>query len=113
MATKTRRELAEQALADLGLLSLGQPAGAEELAKVEGNIDPLLALLSTTRVIDIPDSDEFEEAVFLPLAARLAEACAVWAGRQEDQAKILSLESKLRVITNGQPTYETVRAEYF
>ena len=84
MATKTRVELIDQVLDNLGVLVEGQAPTAEMRSKVDRLIDPHLASLTSrdiTYVADTgtpnpPTGGEFDEAIFLGLADSLAMRCA-------------------------------------
>lgn len=84
MATKTRVELIDQVLDNLGVLVEGQAPTAEMRSKVDRLIDPHIASLENREITYIPETGtanpptggEFEEALFLPLADSLAMRCA-------------------------------------
>jgi hypothetical protein len=83
---KTRRNLIEQALSNLGVLASGQAAEIEDVSRVDGFVDPVLAMLASTDVITIAHSEEIPVEAFLPLAAVLANAAKASFGRAGDPA---------------------------
>lgn len=84
--TRTRRDLVEQALMNLGALASGQSAQTEDVERVDGFVDATLALLAATDIIYIPYSEEIPVEAFLPLAAYLANASKASFGRAGDAA---------------------------
>lgn len=77
---KTRRQLCDQAVGNLGVLATGQTPEPEDIDKIDGFIDPMLATLAAREIIYIAEPEEIELAVFLPLADCLANAAAVGFG---------------------------------
>jgi hypothetical protein len=86
MAAKTRTELVNQALYNLGVLTIGQSAGAEEFNLVDGLVDPMIEDLIARDIVFIEDVDAIEEKYFLHLAHLLAGHAASLFGMQNDQA---------------------------
>jgi hypothetical protein len=78
--SKTRRELVDKVLDNLGILVPGQAPGDESVSKVDGIIDPGAAMLAALGIVYLPDmglanpptDGEIDDAVFLPLAAWMA-----------------------------------------
>ena len=83
---KTRRNLVEQALMNLGVLASGQAAENEDVARMDGHVDPVIALLNSQDIIYIPYAEEIPVEAFLPLAAVLANAAKASFGRAGDAA---------------------------
>ena len=75
--SKSRAELVTRALKFLGKLRAGQAPAAEDFQSVDDELDPLLENLNTRKIIYIPDPEDIDDAVFQPLARRLAGECAV------------------------------------
>lgn len=113
MTTKTRRELIEQALENLGALAAGQTAQTEDVESIDNKVDPLLEELSTEQLVTVSDDDEIPSALFLPLATLLAEKSAPAFGRPSDQPTIDGAKALIRRIVWSGPTYETAQPEYF
>jgi hypothetical protein len=101
---KTRRNLIEQALSNLGVLASGQAAENEDVARVDGLLDPLLAMLASTDVITIAHPEEIPVEAFLPLAAVLANAAKASFGRAGDAALQAEAEmAKVELKTISRP----------
>ena len=83
---KTRRNLVEQALMNLGVLASGQAAENEDVSRVDGFVDPMLAMLNASDIIYIPYAEEIPVEAFLPLAAVLANTAKASFGRAGDAA---------------------------
>jgi hypothetical protein len=79
---RTRRQLIDQVLDNLGVLVPGQSPGDEAVSRVDGIIDPTFAMLATQGIVYVADSGEpnppnggeIDDAIFLPLAS-----CCAWA----------------------------------
>lgn len=82
---KTRRQLCDQALSNLGVLATGQTPEQEDIDKIDGHIDPMLATLSAREIIYVAEPEEIDLAVFLPLADCLANAAKSGFGLAGDQ----------------------------
>lgn len=109
--SKTRIELVNQALKNLGALAAGQTASADDFATVDGFVEPLFAQLAAENVVDVTDYDAIDDAIFLPLAVLLADAAKdEFGGGAFD---IVTAERRIRRATAAAPTYETLRANYF
>lgn len=99
MATKTRTQLINQALTNLLVIGASDTADAGDTAVVDALVDPLLEDLSARGVCYVPESEEIENALFLPLAELLAnEACPAFA-QQKNLAKQVECEERLRIVT--------------
>lgn len=111
MATKTRRELVDQALKDLGVLPAGHTPSAEDVETVDGYVDTVLEQLSEDSVVYVQDDEAIEASIFLPLAKCLADAC-----RDEFGVPAFDVEgakTKLRRLTASKTTRQPVKSEYF
>jgi hypothetical protein len=108
---KTRTELAEEAL---GVLQMGQQLNPEDVTYVEDRIDPLVAQLGLEGSVYIGDSDQIEDAFFLPLAERLALEVASRFGLPAVDASTKEVANQvLRRLNRDTWTDEPVKAEYF
>lgn len=83
MTTKTRRELVDQALANLGILAIGQSVSSEDVSKLDGLVDAVCEKLAGLGIYYVqdqgepgPSGGEIDAAAFLPLADYLANAAA-------------------------------------
>lgn len=118
-ATRTRNDLVNEALANLGILAAGQIAAAEDFEAVDGKVDALVAWLEAVDIIDIDDIDAIPPEWFSSLAVLLADEAALMfglpgiphaAGSPDPTAVAID---KLRLTTYGRPTYERLKQEYF
>lgn len=73
---RTREQLISRVLKDLGVLAAGQAPSDEDRAEVDDLIEPVCAKLLDDEVAKI-NGDEIDDAVYLPLAAIIAEAALV------------------------------------
>lgn len=117
--TRTRRDLVNEALMNLGILAAGQDPSAEDFDAVDGKVDALVAWLEAVDIIDIDEIDQIQPEWFGPLAVLLADEAALEFGlpgvpRPPGQAdpKDIAID-KLRLTTYGRPTYERLKQEYF
>lgn len=112
MQTKTRRELVNQALKNLGVLAAGQTASDEDYAAVDDFVDPVIASLGAgPSPIVIADDEAIDPEMFLPLALMLAAAASTeFGGTNIDAA---AARAELRRVTRSGTTYETLRATYY
>lgn len=110
-STRTRRELVDQALSVLGVLTPGNAPSAEDVAAVDDHLDGLLDQLDAREIVSGIDPDEIEPRFFYPLAVCLAEEA-----REEFGAAAIDVtdaENKLRQMNRSGPTYEPLKVDYF
>src|SRR5580765_7283519 len=109
---KTRRELVDQVLDNLGVLVPGQSPGDEAVSRVDAIIDPsfaTLAALGKCYVADPGDPDppsggEIDDAQFLPLCAYVAWQCAgAFNLGDSPSLKILSDQAESTLLLIGRP----------
>lgn len=118
-ATRTRNDLVNEALANLGILAAGQTAAAEDFEAVDGKVDALVAWLEAVDIIDIDDIDAIPPEWFGPLAVLLADEAALMFGlpgipsSQSNPQPVQAAIDKLRLTSYGRPTYERLKQEYF
>jgi len=118
--TRTRRDLIDRALSELGVIAAGQTPSAEDVSAVDQLVDAVCDELSTREIVYIdapgepgPDGGEIEPGVFLPLASWLANVAAPDFGAQYSPEVEAALETRLRRITATRPTYQPMQAEHF
>lgn len=111
--TKSRQELIERALEELGVISAGQTASSEDTAVIESEIDPVMGDLATRNVWQWGSSDEFDDDAFIHLAKILANSKARVFGVAPDETVRLMCERRLRelMITTLSGQRQTV--EYY
>jgi len=76
---KTKAELIDAVLENLQIKPATQPANPEDVALVNGRIQPTIDLLDGKNIAiaaDVADLDQIPDAVFLPLVACVAYQCA-------------------------------------
>jgi hypothetical protein len=119
MATKSRIDLINQALVNLGVLAAGQTASAEDTATIDAYIDPLVEELEEREIAFVDDTDAIPNSWFLPLAIILADAAAMAFGLAGVPVSggtpdpVLKAETRLRVVQYARPTGEPQKGEYF
>lgn len=111
--TKTRTELVNRALKELGVVGAGQTASAEDFDEIDKAVEPVMSDLATRDIWVWGDPDEYDDDAFDHLAVLLANARARGFGVQPDEQKRLLAEARLRglkpTILSGQPQ----QIEYF
>ena len=112
-STKTRPELIDGVLKELGVLGVGQAASAEDVDAVDGLIDAALADLEGQEVIRLSDSDEFPLTVYNQLVHYITELAAPGYGRPANEGVKQLAMQQMRIAGRGGPTYETMRSEYY
>lgn len=117
--TRTRRELVVAALANLGILAAGQDPSAEDFEAVDDHVDPMVAWLEATDILDIDDIDAIPPEWFSPLSIILADDAALEFGlpgvprpQGQPDPKDVAIDM-IRLTTYGRPTYERLKQEYF
>jgi hypothetical protein len=107
---KTRADLINRALKDLGVLPVGQTANDEEYESVGDLVDVVVADLSARDIYYVSDPNNIEDEAFIHLGRYLAWIAAPEFGLQND-AGIASLgqlaEVNLKIIQSERPTYKT------
>lgn len=111
VTTKTRRELVQRALSDLGVIRAGQAPNDEDASAVDALVPSVIAMLEQRELVYISDVERIDASVFLPVSILLANAAsAEFGGAKLD---IEGAEKALREIGRSGPTYETLEADYF
>jgi hypothetical protein len=109
--TKTRQELVNKALSDLGVLPAGAIASATDYADMDGYVDGLIEKLARRNIVYIDDADEIPIEYFAAVAVFLANEAAPEfgaAGVDTRQAEI-----DLRQLTQSDPSYDVLGVDYF
>lgn len=119
----TRRQLIDQVLENLGVLAAGDTPAAEDVAKVDRLIDPVLADLQSRAVAYVndagtlgPSGGAIDAAQYLHLAKVIAdEAKAGWGLAGDPSYYVLrqQAEELLRVIGRPPQTRRTLRTDPF
>lgn len=111
--TKTREQLIDRALIELGVVAAGQVANAEDSAIVSAEIDPVMSDLASRNVYNYGDPDIFEDDAFTHLAVCLANSCARSFGMDASEQTRLMAEARLRQLSPGMLTYQVLAVDYF
>jgi hypothetical protein len=108
---KTRDELVNRALANLGALPAGQTANDEEYDQVDALVEPVLASLSARDVYYVSDVQAIADEAFIAIGHCLAWAAAPEFGMHNDAAMAAlarDAELQLKIIQSSPPTYKTL-----
>ena len=123
--TRTRRDLVNAALANLGILAAGQTADAEDFEAVDDKVEGLIAWLEATEILDLEDVEAIPQEFFNPVAVLLANDAALEFGLPGIPAAqttpavagtptpVQKAIDDIRLVTYGRPTYERQKTEYF
>jgi hypothetical protein len=119
--SKTRAELINQCLTDLGVIAAGQSIDADLVAKMDGYIDPAVALLARLEIYYVQDAGSLgpsdgaiEDEAFLPLATWIANQSCSGFNLPADakmQALAMIAEDNLRTISAPARTLRTLRVD--
>ena len=107
--TKTRNDLVNRALSNLGALPVGQTASTEEYSSVDALVDPTLESLQARDIFHVPDVSAIDDAAFISLGHCLAWNCASEFGLHSDAALAAmnaQAEVHLKAIQSEVPTYK-------
>ncbi len=116
---QTRTQLVHRALRNLGALPQGQNPSDEEFDSVNDLIKPLLAKLHSMDIVTVRDPNNVDDDVFLSVGHLLADAARSEFGSlgNADAQELAALAEKakmdLKIIKSRNPTYATLRADYF
>jgi hypothetical protein len=108
---KTREELVERALANIGALPAGQTRNTEEYDQVDALVTPVLDSLSARDIYYVSDVAAIADEAFIALGHCLAWACAPEFGMHNDAAMATlsqQAEGQLKVMQSERPTYKTL-----
>ena len=116
MAAKTKTDLINQALKNLGALPFGQAANDEDFDNVDGLVGPAVADLRERDVYFLADSNVIPEEAFIWLGHVLAWNAAAHFGQQSN-ADLFQLgqdaENKLQIIQSERPYYTTLEVQAY
>ena len=118
MGYRTQADLLQEVLENLGVLAAGQTPEQEDLSRVSEKLPSIIALLSATEVVAIPDINNIPDEWFIPLAACVAYSCKQKFGLVGDAAAGVDNDYQLallqfRVMNRGRPTGEVMRSDPF
>lgn len=112
MTSKTATDLINEVASLLGISEAGEALGNVESTIIDGSIDPVLE--EVEHIVYIGDRDDIPGRYFQTLARLVAvHAAAKFANGTPDMATIRVHENRLRELAAGQPSYQTLKVDYF
>jgi hypothetical protein len=113
---KTRRDLVDQVLENIGVLAEGQTPSAEQVDRVDKKIDPAFADLNARGVMYIGDTEEIPVEIFLQLADVVAYRCIQTFGvSTDDEVKLTrrkeAAEKELKTIARPAKTRKVLSTD--
>jgi hypothetical protein len=111
--TKTRGDLILEAAYKLNIVGTGQPLDDEYAAKIDGNVDPLMAQLARNGICNVTNTGFIPSEWFDSLASLLANMCAPVGGKAYDPGVKEYFEMQLRRLTANGPSYAVMDTDYF
>jgi hypothetical protein len=122
---RTSADLVTEALANLGVLSAGQPTDPEDFNYVNEKLDAIFRELAALEIVLIGDSDNIPGAWFSALADIVAGECTSKFGLTADTAAMLKQKGlgsnppgggdaaqKLKWMLRLKPTSEVLQSEF-
>lgn len=119
--SKSRAELINQCLTNLGIIAAGQSIDPDLVLKMDGFIDPAVALLASLNIYYVqdagtlgPSDGSIEDEAFLPLADWIAnKACSGFNLPADTKMQTLAMiaEGTLRTIAAPARTLRTLRVD--
>jgi hypothetical protein len=103
---KTRDDLVNRALKNLGALPAGQTANQEEYDQVDELVEPTMEQLAARDIFHVPDLSAIDDAAFLWLAICLAWSASPEFGNADIVMPLDYAEAQLKVIQSEVPTYK-------
>lgn len=118
MGYRTEADLLQEVLENLGVLASGQTAETEDLARVSEKLPSIIATLSATEVVYVPDLNAIPDEWFIPLSNCVAYYCKAKFGITGDAAQEVDNDYQIallhfRVMNRGRPTYEALKSDPF
>lgn len=111
--SKSRQQLIERALLELGVLAAGQTAAAEDSQVIDQAISPVMSDLATRDIYTWGDPDVFEDDAFDHLGIILANSRAPTFGSTRDETTRLMAEARLKQLRPAILSGSRQTAEYF
>lgn len=111
--TRSRTELLQEALQNVGAASSVDSPSAEDTALADGKIDSMFLQLQADEVCDMPDTESIPGEWFADLLIILTQNLWPAFGGSKDTAEVLLAEARLRRRNAGRPTSERQLVEWF
>lgn len=128
---RTSQDLVTETLANLGVLSAGQPVDPEDFNYVSEKLDAIMRMLAGLEIVYIADVNNIPGAFFAPLADIVTgECCTKFGSTPDDYLKLKNAglglpppqgngvgsgaaAMALKQMLRGRPTGEVLPQEYF
>lgn len=110
---KSREQLVNRALLELGVVGAGQTAAAEDYQVIDQAVEPVMSDLATRDIWQWGNPDEYDEDAFEHLAVLLANAKARPFGVEPSEETRLRAEGRLRQLRPYDLSGQRQTAEYF
>lgn len=112
MAVHTLDDLINKTASILGKLVAGEALGIVEYNTIKGCVDDVVDEVAS--IVAITDTNEIPGKYFLTIARLLAvHAAAEFSNTPLDLAAIQQHEGRLRYLAAADPTFETLKTEYY
>lgn len=109
---KTADNLVYEVAGILGKAVVGEALGQIEYDTIDGNIDPVLAEISS--ITYVGDRDSIPDELFQTIARLVAiHSAAKFSNAPVDLVAVQQHEQRLRYLAARAVTYEPLRADYF
>lgn len=108
----TQDDLIREVVAELFSLASGQPANAEDAARVQMRIPGAIAEMAGLNIIYIADGDSVPDAAFNATVTYIAEILGPNFGKPTDEAKKAAAEARLRTLQRiGKGTGQNLKTD--
>lgn len=122
---RTTVDLVTEVLANLGVLSSGEPTAPEDFNYVAEKLDAIIRLLAGLEIVYIADQNNIPGMLFSPLADCVTSECATKFGVTGPELADLTKKGMgippgtgagcmaLKQIARGRATYEILQSDFF
>jgi len=110
--SKTADNLVYEVAGILGKAVVGEALGQIEYDTIDGNVDPVLAEISS--IAYVGDRDSIPDELFQTIARLVAiHSAAKFSNAPVDLAAVQQHEQRLRYLVASEQTYQPLNGEYF